>query len=113
MRIQHLKEKVEYCLEKHPDTRNSDIRLTNSIWVEYYSDKLLKDDKGRYMVRLLDLYDLPTEDHVKRIRAVIQNDEHKFLPTDEKVRRQRKIAEETWREYLGYNPEMREPYYNQ
>lgn len=49
------------------------------------------------LVELAKIVDLPREDHIKRIRAKIQNEEKKFLPTTEEVRRQRKISEEDWR----------------
>ena len=98
----NLKSKIEYCLEKYPETRNSDVKLTNSIWVEYYRDRLKTID-GKAYVALVDLYDMPREDNVKRIRAKIQNEENRFLPTTLEVVRQRKINEEIWRNKLGYN----------
>lgn len=55
----------------------------------------------------MDLYELPKEDNVKRIRATIQNQKNQFLPTDEVIRKKRQIKEEEWRKYLGYNPELR------
>ena len=105
--MKHLKEQINWCLENIPETRNSDIKLTSAVWVRYYSNFLFKDNNDKWCVKLLNLYELPTEDHVKRIRAKIQNEENKFLPTDAKVRKQRKINEEKWRTYLGYNPELR------
>ena len=99
----HLKHKVEHCLKKYPETRNSDIKLTNSIWVEYYYTRLIKDEKGNLAVKLLDLYDLPREDNVKRIRAKIQNEENRLLPTSKKVAKQRRINEDKWRAYMGFD----------
>lgn len=104
-KIKNLKKEVLFCLEKYPETRNSDIKLTNAIWIEFYAYRIRKVD-GEWVVRLIDLYELPTEDNVKRVRAVVQNEEHKYLPTSEEVRRKRKIKEEEWRRYLGYNPEL-------
>ena len=98
-----LKEMVEHCLKTYPDTRNSDIKLTNQIWVVYYLDKIKIMDDG-YYVKLLDLYDLPREDNVKRIRATFQNDRGLYLPTDPKVLKQRRLLESQWREELGYKP---------
>jgi len=97
-----LKEQVLDCLQNYPDTRNSDIKLTNSIWYKYYPDKIQKNDKGELTVKLLDLYNLPREDNVKRIRAIIQNNEGRFLPTDLEVIKQRRINEHKWRKELGY-----------
>lgn len=108
--MKNLKTKIEYCLKKYPATRNSDITLTNSIWYEFYNNKLVKEDcngKIDYFVRLKDLYDMPKQDDVKRIRAKIQNKENRYLPTSEKVAKQRRINEHTWRAYMGYdNPAM-------
>jgi hypothetical protein len=107
--IKSLKKMVEEGLRECEDCRNSDIKLTNWIWVNFYPDVLTKTSLGDYAVRLLDLYDLPREDNVKRIRAVFQNEKNMYLPTDEKVRKQRKINEEQWRLFLGFNPEGRTP----
>lgn len=101
--MRNLKDKILYCLTTKPETRNSDIKLTNFFWIHYYPEKIFQNDKKEFCVRLLDLYDLPTEDSIKRVRAVIQNVDGVCLPTDENVRKQRKISEEKWREYLGYN----------
>ena len=106
-----LKDKILYCLERYPETRNSDIKLTNAVWYTYYEKYLIKVD-DQLAVKLTDLYELPREDDVKRIRAKIQNDENKFLPTDEAVRKQRRINETKWRNYLGYNDNIRNLQYD-
>ncbi len=99
-----LKDKILYCLEKDEQSRNSDIRLTQSIWFNFHRDKLFENEKGKLCINIQDLFDLPREDNIKRIRAKIQNDQHnpQFLPTSIEVRRQRGILEQTWRAYLGY-----------
>lgn len=48
------------------------------------------------MIDLKTIIELPREDNIKRVRAKIQNEEHKYLPTTEEVRKQRKISEEEW-----------------
>jgi len=101
-----LKKMVEYCLEKYPDTRNSDIKLTNSIWFEFYRDELIEVD-GELAVKLLHLYKLPKEDNVKRWRAKFQNEKGLYPPTDPEVLRKRQRQEEKMRDELGYNPELR------
>jgi len=109
--VKNLKEKVKHCLEKYPETRNSDIKLTNAIWYEYYRNKLFLDyrdnSSGDLAVRLKDLYNLPREDEIKRIRAYFQNDKKLYLPTSWEVARRRKWKEEEWRSIMGYNPELR------
>lgn len=99
-----LQTKIEHCLEKYPETRNSDIKLTNSIWFEFHNNKIKRDADGDLVVKLKDLYDLPREDHIKRIRAKIQNSKSnpRFLPTDIKILKGRKILEKYW--HLSMSP---------
>ncbi len=97
----NLKDKVLDGLEKCPEARDNDIKLLNWIWLNYYADHISKNEQGEYVVRLIDLYKLPREDACKRIRAHIQNVEHRFLPTSEEVRKKRKIGEQEWRIYLA------------
>lgn len=94
-------------LVEDEQSRNSDIRLTQCLWYRFYSSRMVTLEDGKVAVRLADLFELPREDNIKRIRAVIQNVEHKFLPTDPDVRKKRGIQEEEWRKFLGFNPEMR------
>ena len=96
--IKTLKQKVIEVLKKYPETRNDDILLTTQIWREFYWSHL-EDDK----IALRDLHKVPREDHVKRIRAKIQNEEGLYLPTSWIVAKKRNINEDVWREYLGYN----------
>jgi len=106
MRFKNLKQKILRMLASYPETRDCDIELTTRIWKEYYQTKLkLREADARYYVALDDLFVIPREDHIKRIRAVIQNVEHKYLPRKMEVRRKRKIAEEVWRRSLnnGFN----------
>ena len=104
MRIKNLKAKVLAVLESNPETRNSDIALTIELWRRYYPNTILIGTSGVEGVRLKDLYDLPREDNVKRVRAQIQNVEHLYLPTSWEVAKQRKINEDRLREAMGYPP---------
>lgn len=97
----NLKDKVLKGLEMCPEARDSDIKLTNWIWLHYYPDLIDQDIDGEYTVRLINLYKLPSEDNIKRIRAFYQNVSHIYLPTSEEVRKQRRIGEQEWRIYLG------------
>ena len=107
-----LKQKVLYCLEKYPMTRNSDIQLTVAIWLEYHRQYVFQDERGEWCIKVKNLDKLPTQDDVKRWRAKIQNDpKHpKFVPTDSFIARMRGWKEEEWRRALSYNPEMRRAY---
>lgn len=86
------------CLQRFPETRNSDIALTIKVWEEHYKSKIMVDfQTKRSFVYLEDMFDLPREDGIKRVRAKIQNDKLMYLPTDLEVARQRDINEEVWR----------------
>lgn len=104
-----LEKKIRAILADDPKSRNSDIRLTQMIWWRYYQDKIVMHNAGngspKACVALEDLFDLPREDNVKRIRAKIQNDLKEFLPTDPAVARKRGWEIEEWRDYLGYGNE--------
>ncbi len=80
------------------EPRNSDIALTIAIWQQWYSVGTNEDS----VVHLYRLFDLPREDNVKRLRAVLQNVEGKYLPTSWEVARKRGIEREKWEEALGY-----------
>lgn len=112
-KLKTLKEQVECCLQNSPEARNSDIKLMILVWVNFYGVR------GR-MIFIDDLYNLPREDNIKRIRANFQSckkyletgdPKHapKYLPTNQKVTEKRGINEEVWRRFQGYNPEMRQP----
>ena len=98
-----LKNQVERVLQKYPETRNSDITLTIQIWKEFYPTRVM-DGK----VSLADLYDLPREDNVKRVRAKFQNEENKYLPTVWEIARKRKINEMVWKNFIQSFPQERQ-----
>ena len=90
-------------LEENPsyrgvEARNSDIALTILIWQRWYN----VSDKSDGVIHLHRLFDLPREDNIKRIRAIIQNVEHKFYPTKWEIAKKRNIERERWEQGLGY-----------
>ena len=98
-----LYKRIKVILETFPDTRNSDILLTTTLWENYYPNKvILQESTGRKFVSIEDLYILPREDHIKRLRAKIQNEEREFLPTDLKILVERAKLSREWKDYLGY-----------
>ena len=99
-----LRTQVETMLREVPETRNCDILLTIQIWQRYYPEMIKTTKKGSKGIYLDSLFTLPREDNVKRHRARIQNEEHKYLPTIWEVARRRRINEDRWRETLGYAP---------
>lgn len=80
------------------EPRNSDIALTIAIWQKWYSVGTNPDS----VIHIYRLFDLPREDNVKRVRAVLQNVESKYLPTSWEVAKKRGIEREKWEEALGY-----------
>lgn len=95
-----LKKMVEILLDENAkygniECRNSDIALTILIWRRWYN---VLD-----AIAISRLFDLPREDNVKRVRAVFQNTEHKYLPTDPSILIKRGIEEAYWFDALGYN----------
>lgn len=94
-----LKKQVEYVLENFEQTRNSDVKLTIFIWQEFY-------DVGEF-IRLERLFEIPTQEAVKRARAKIQNTERRFPPTNWEVAEQRDWQKDVWQKALGYYVEDR------
>jgi len=96
-----IREMIIYCLENFPETRNSDIALTLKVW-QYFTDKVVWSEKtNSHWVQIKDLFDLPREDHIKRVRASL-NAVGMFMPTDPKVIEARNKSKKQWREELGY-----------
>lgn len=95
MSIKTLKKQVELVLQKDTKTRNSDIALTIELWREFYG---IRDE-----IKVSQLYDLPREDNIKRIRAKFQNEEKKYLPTDWTIAKKRGILRKEWELALGYS----------
>ena len=101
MKKGQLEKQIRHILATDEKSRNSDIRLTQMIWWNYYRKDLL-ETQGKVYVDIAALYHLPREDNIKRIRAKIQNDLKEFLPTDPAIAKKRGWQEDEWRGYLGY-----------
>ena len=111
MNLNTLKGQVELILSTHEYTRNSDIALMIEIWKRFYPTLIKTGTTGEQGIWLKDLYDLPREDNIKRMRASFQNDktDPKYLPTDWAVAKQRGINAQVWRSHLGYAPNSPNP----
>ena len=96
--IKTLQQQVEHCLQIHPDTRNSDIKLTIAVWQTFYAGHLVDTVAGK-VILVDDLYILPREDNIKRVRARLQS-AGKFLPTEWEVAKKRQINRQVWEAYL-------------
>jgi len=99
-----LTEKVRRILKNYPETRNSDIELTIRLWWVFHRDKINSDGT----VKIRELWNLPREDNIKRIRAKIQNDQGMFLPTDPQIIKERQKLSKKWKQDLGYDPTQRQ-----
>ena len=100
-----IKEQVEKILETLPITRNDDLKLTAAVWGKYYPQCIIWV-QGEPAIKLRNLKSVPTQDVIKRIRAKIQNEEHRFLPTTLEVARRRKWSEQEWRRWLALEMPM-------
>lgn len=103
----NLKDQVEIILQDQPKTRDSDITLMIELWKKFYKAHIKVASNGEFGIYLSSLYTLPREDNIKRVRALIQNEEHRLLPTDSKVRKQRRIKDEEWRNWINTQNEHR------
>ena len=88
-RLRTVKERVEYLLDKYPNTRNSDLYLI-ILYLRYFTEL------GKYIKYIpydvIKKYDGITET-IRRMRQKIQ-EEGRYLPTDPEVlKRRRKLYE--------------------
>ena len=88
---------VVHVLENDPESRNDDRRLTFEV-LQFLKGNRIKDPV--LTLKLRELRKLPAFATIARVRAVLQNELHEYLPTSPEVRRQRRISEETWLTYI-------------
>jgi len=96
--VRDLKEvysKVVSCLDRFPDSRDSDKVLFVRIAQEFYG-------VGDAIPIQSFLHDLPHFESIRRQREKIQNTEGRFPPTTWKVAESRNWNQERWKEALGY-----------
>lgn len=101
-----LYDQIEAVLREYPGARDCDVHLTLMIWWTFYSTRLIKVEGNIPAVKLSEIKKLPREDHVKRYRARIQNEENRYLPTKWEVAKKRRIARKQWEEALGYTSKI-------
>lgn len=106
MNFTTLKEQVENILRDIPDARNSDITLTIELWKRYYPNMVITNGVEDWGIELKNLYELPREGVIGRVRRMIQSDkkrtvEMRYLPTSLEVARQRHINEELWHQAMA------------
>ena len=103
-----LLDQVECVLRDYPKTRNCDIELTKRIWIIYYRDYLLQHPQTKkFWIDIDAMNELPREDHIKRLRAIIQNEQHKYPPTTWKVAKARHYEEKLWLQLIAQATEYK------
>jgi len=102
-----LFQRVQSILGMFPETRNSDIKLTQKLWSYYFPQFMVNNPNGE-MIFIRDLFELPSQDDIKRIRAKIQNEQRRYLPTDIKIMIKRAKNSKEWKTFLGYQPQWKE-----
>lgn len=89
-------------LERHPETRDDDVVLTVKMVEIYMPEHVHVSGEGTVWLTVSAIRAI-REDHVKRVRAHVQNDLHLFLPTDPSVRKKRGISEDEWKSWAYKN----------
>jgi hypothetical protein len=95
MHYKDLKSKVQYCLEKYVEARNSDVKLCNYLLLEFYKEYLNYEGISPY-IYLKDLYNVPKFENICRLRRKF-NEKKMFLATDPFIIKERRKRERDWR----------------
>jgi hypothetical protein len=85
-----LRSKVGYILSHYPEARDSDVALAHRLWETFYPE-LIEGDR----VRLDDMYALPRQNSISRVRAKIQNEYGLFQPSAEVADARRTLRDDT------------------
>lgn len=94
--LKTLTDRVEFILLNYEKARNDDMYLTIALWKNFYPQIVNED-----FVLLGQMWELPRESAITRLRANIQNTRGLYLPTDKTIRKKRRIMEEEWSNYLS------------
>ncbi len=102
-KLQTLEHKVEYCLERYTDAKNSDIDLFARVCENFYPPF----ESAIYNWRDLAgaMHAVPSLDHIARVRRKIirKHGYRKYLPTELGIALHRGLNEKVWREYATTN----------
>ena len=98
--INNLKTKVEYCLQNYPETRDNDITLFIKLIKSYPCYNVFLNPGENFIsdestIKLKDLYELPKQEDVARIRRKF-NQQGKYKTENEEIIRLRQEAEKEW-----------------
>ena len=91
-----LKKKIVHVLAKFPKTRDDDRILMAAFYQEFFPHGC----KNGWMSP--DAWaKITNPDDLVRIRAIIQNEDHLYLPRNAEVRKRRRQNEEVWRSWVN------------
>tara|TARA_R100001086_G_scaffold118472_2_gene60888 strand:- start:1487 stop:1819 length:333 start_codon:yes stop_codon:yes gene_type:complete len=96
--LKTFKERVALILKEHEAARNNDGTLMAYYIDRFHSDLVHKAEKLGKVIPLSNMKYLPPFESIRRVRAIIQNVDGKYLPTDEKVIKARRIKEANMRD---------------
>lgn len=102
-KLQTLENKVEYCLAKYIDAKNSDIDLFARLCENFYPPF----ESAIYTWRDLAgaMHAVPSMDHIARVRRRLIRRHHykKYLPTVKGIALHRGLNAKVWHEYALNN----------
>lgn len=98
--LKTTKKLVEVVLNKKPLSRDDDkLLIIYCLKLQGMKVTQTKEKTYTWEFTLQDLEQMKSFETITRVRREIQNTEGKYLPTNPEIARQRKIREETIREY--------------
>ena len=110
-RLKAVKQQVEQCLIKEPETRNSDMLLWLTVCKMFHNENLsaysrvvgdlLGDHLMTHYGDISKMKSLPSTESVRRNRQWFNEHGH-YFPTDPEVLKQRKLSVARYKKDLGY-----------
>jgi len=94
-----LRSKVGYILSHYPEARDSDVALAHRLWETFYPEYIDGDS-----VRLDDMYALPRQNSIIRVRQKIQNEYGLFQASAEVADARRALRDDTKAEMVADKP---------
>lgn len=98
-----LHNKVEYCLDRYPETRNSDIDLFARLCENFYPPFERALHNWRDLASAM--HSVPSLDHIARVRRKVieQHEYKKYLPTERYIAEARGYNKAVWEAYARLN----------
>lgn len=96
--LKTFKERVAIIMRDHEAARNNDGTLMAYYIDTYHPDLVHRAEKLGKVIPLSNMKYLPPFESIRRVRAIIQNVDGKYLPTDEKVIKARRLKEKNMTE---------------